>query len=104
MAVWPYEGIVRILYVIEKLDMAFSYIESASISPSEVKLWWVAKEQEIRGLLHAKILLRHSEALSLVDSTPVANRDAGSILTSLFFLLVRATSVSKAKIQLACWR
>jgi hypothetical protein len=56
LAVWPYEGIVRILYVIEKLDMAFSYIESASISPSEVKLWWVAKEQEIRGLLHAKIL------------------------------------------------
>lgn len=41
--------------------------------------------QESKSVEFRKDLLRHSEALSLVDSTPVANRDAGSILTSLFF-------------------
>lgn len=41
--------------------------------------------QESESVEFGKDLLCHSEALPLVDSTPVANRDAGSILTSLFF-------------------
>lgn len=39
--------------------------------------------QESQSIEFRKDLLRHSEALPLVDSTPVANRDAGSILTSV---------------------
>lgn len=60
--------------------------------------------QESKPVEFRKDLLRHSKSLPLVNPASVADRDAGSILTSLLSLLVRATCVSVCEIQLACWR